>query len=71
MVKRCYKTSFLQQLERRAKAISGEFNSQNVAITLLVFATCCDHRDKAGEPVDGAAGAAGGGDIRGVELAGC
>ena len=31
----------------------------------------CDDRDKAGGAADGAAGTEGGGDIRGVQLAGC
>jgi hypothetical protein len=34
------------QLERRAEAISGEFNSQEVAKTLWAFATI--HGDQAG-----------------------
>ena len=93
-------------LEGRAEAISGEFNSQNVANTLWAYATiatkpeqrmirqlkrkeaisgelnsqdvanCTQTRfgrmrrwEKAGGADDGAAGAAGGGDIKGVQLA--
>ena len=39
LAKKRYKTSILQQLEWRAEAISEQFNSQNVANTLLAFAT--------------------------------
>jgi hypothetical protein len=56
------------QLERRAEAISEEFNPQAVANTLV---GACDDGDKPGGADDRAAGAAGGGDIRGVQLAGC
>jgi uncharacterized alpha-E superfamily protein len=41
MAKQRYKATgpLLLELERRAEAISGEFNSQNVANTLWAFAT--------------------------------
>ena len=38
MANKQYKTCLLPELERRAEAISGEFNSQNVANTLWAFA---------------------------------
>ena len=49
------------ELERRAEAISAEFNSQNVANTLWAYATM---GTKPRGADDEAAGAAGGGDIR-------
>jgi hypothetical protein len=51
----------LPELEQRAEAISGEYNSQNVANTLWAFATM---GTKPRGADDEAAGAAGGGDIR-------
>ncbi len=39
MAKKRYKTSLLPELERRAEAISGEFNTQQVANTLWAYAT--------------------------------
>ncbi len=52
------------RLERRTDAISGKFKAQNIANTLWVYATM---GRKPGGADDGAAGAAGGGDIRGVQ----
>ena len=61
--------NLLLALERPAEAISVEFNSQAVCFKHSVGV--CDDGDKAGEADDGAAGAAGGGDIRRVQLAEC
>jgi hypothetical protein len=60
MAKKRYTTCLWQELERRAEAISGVFNSQAVANTLWAFVTM------GAKPIedDGAAGAAGGDDIR-------
>ena len=50
MAKKRYKTCLLPELERRAKAIAGEFNSQDVAKTLWAYATIAT---KLGERVMG------------------
>jgi hypothetical protein len=50
------------------EARAGEYNSQIVANTLWALATM--GTKPGAEAVDGAAGAAGGGDIRGVQLVG-
>ena len=39
MAKKRYKTCLLPELERRAEAIAGEFNTQGVATTLWAYAT--------------------------------
>ena len=39
MATKKYKTCLLPELERRAEAISGEFNSQQLAKTRLIFDT--------------------------------
>jgi hypothetical protein len=54
------------QPKRPTEAISGEFKAQNIANTLWVYATM---GTEPGGGDDGAAGAAGGGDIRGVQNA--
>jgi hypothetical protein len=55
------------QLERRAEAISGSSTRR----MLQTRFGSLRRGDKARGADDGAAGAAGGGDIRGVQLAGC